>query len=152
MRSITDFFRRAVLGALRWWSRRKLAKCVEERVLDRFLELLLDVMRLTLCLDADFRKNIEDFRGRYVFRTQNGVVAASAIFENGEMTVRKEGVADPNVAVTFADGAALCELLLSRDPDVFALVLDNKLSYEGNLNYVLKFGFMAKRLQHRLGF
>ena len=150
MKTITDFFRRTVVKALHWWSRRKLVKCLQGEVLDEFLEALLEAMRLGFRLAPHYRKNIDGFRGRYVFRSQDGAIAVSVLFENGEMIVRDEAVADTDVTVTFKDGAALFGLLLSKDPDIFALVLDNKLSYEGNLNYILRFGFMAKRLQHDL--
>lgn len=132
-----------------WWLRRLLVKRIGDAALDEFLELLLKVMRLRLRIDPDYRRNIEGFTGRYVFRTRNDV-AVSAVFENGTMRVLDEALSDGDVIVTFKDNAALCEFLLSRNPDVFAFVIDNKVEYEGNLNYVLKFGYMARRLQLEL--
>jgi len=133
-----------------WWLRRKLVRTMTDEALDEFLELLLKVIALKLRIDADYRKNIAGFKGRYVFRTHDGKIAVSAIFENGELKVLDDEIAATDVTVSFKDGAALCKFLLSKDPDVFAFILDNKIDYEGNLNYVLKFGYMAKRLQLEL--
>lgn len=133
-----------------WWLQRKLVKNMTNEALDEFLELLLKVIALKLRIDARYRQNIAGFRGRYVFRTQDGKIAVSAIFEENELKVLDDPVKESDVTVTFKDGAALCEFLLSKDPDVFAFILDNKIDYEGNLNYVLKFGYMAKRLQLEL--
>ncbi len=147
---VADLLRRAVFGVWYWWSRRRLVRCVETELLDEFLELLLEVVGLALRFDASYRRNVEGFRGRYVFRSEDGVVV-SAVFENGRLAVHERAIPDPDINVCFKNGGALCRFLLSKNPDVFAFVLGNKLSYEGNLNYVLKFGYLAKRLELELG-
>lgn len=121
---------------------------IEAGLLDVFLENLLRTIRLALFLDPRFRKNIEDFDARYVFESEDGRVAASAIFRNGRMRVKTVAIPDPTVKVTFRDDLCLWQFLMADDPDVFAFVLGNKLRYEGNLNYLLKFGYMAKHLKH----
>jgi hypothetical protein len=113
-----------------------------------FLENLLRTIRLVLFLDPRYRKNIEGFDARYVFESEDGRVAASAVFRNGRMRVKTVAVPDPTVKVTFRDERSLWQFLMADDPDVFAFVLGNKLRYEGNLNYLLKFGYMAKHLKH----
>jgi hypothetical protein len=124
---------------------------IETGALDDFLELLLKVIRLVLCVDRKYRRNIKDFDARYAFRSQDRKIAASAVFKNNKMKVKKEEIPDTNVTVLFKDGKALWEFLMAPDPDVFAFVLQNKLSYEGNLNYLLKFGYMAKHLKVMFG-
>jgi hypothetical protein len=107
-------------------------------------------MRLVFYLDPRYRKNIEGFEARYVFESEDGTVAASAVFKNGRMRVKTRAVPDPTVRVVFRDDHALWQFLMADDPDVFAFVLGNKLRYEGNLNYLLKFGYMAKQLKRML--
>ena len=63
------------------------------------------------------------------------------------MKVIRSEISDTNVTIIVKDGKALWEFLMSDNPDVFAFVLDNKLTYEGNLNYLMKFGYMAKSLK-----
>jgi len=130
---------------------RRLARSItmiESGLLDVFLENLLRTIRFALFVDPRFRKNIEGFDARYVFESEDGRVAASAIFKNGRMRVKTVAIPDPTVKVTFRDDLCLWQFLMADDPDVFAFVLGNKLRYEGNLNYLLKFGYMAKHLKH----
>ena len=88
---------------------------------------------------------------RSAHRSEDGRIAASAIFKKNKMKVKKDVVADTNVTVFFKDGKTLWEFLMADDPDVFSFVLENKLRYEGNLNYLLKFGYMSKRLKLMFG-
>jgi hypothetical protein len=130
---------------------KKMTSCVKTELLDDFLEMLLRVIRLTLCVDHGYRRNIKDFNARYAFRSEDGRIAASAIFKNNKMKMKMDAVEDTNVTVVFKDGKTLWEFLMADDPDVFSFVLENKLRYEGNLNYLLKFGYMSKRLKLMFG-
>lgn len=147
MNTVLNIFRRFSLKR----AVKKMINRIETGALDDFLELLLKVIRLVLCVDRKYRRNIKDFDARYAFRSQDRKIAASAVFKNNKMKVKKEEIPDTNVTVLFKDGKALWEFLMAPDPDVFAFVLQNKLSYEGNLNYLLKFGYMAKHLKVMFG-
>jgi hypothetical protein len=124
---------------------------IDSDLMDNFLGLLLGILSLVLALDGKYRENIRGFNARYAFRSKDNRIAASAVFENNKMKVKKYEIPDTNVTVIFKDGKALWEFLMSKNPDVFAFLLDSKLSYEGNINYVMKFAYMAKHLQHRFG-
>ena len=128
-----------------------MSKCIETGLMDGFLELLLKAVRLVLCVNRKFRRNIKDFSARYAFRSVDGKIAASAIFKNNKMKVKKNAIEDTNVTVIFKDGKALWEFLMGKDPDIFAFLLESKLSYEGNLNYLMKFAYMAKHLMYKFG-
>jgi hypothetical protein len=134
----------------RLWSR-KLVEELYGEVTDKFLEFLLAGMDLAFCLSKDYRKNIQDFEGRYVFRTADNLVAATATFKDGDMRRHKESKDDWDVRITFKDAAALRAFLFSRDQDIFESVLANDVEVDGNPNYIYKFGFMARDLGHRLG-
>jgi len=130
----------------------KIIKGIETNLLDDFLELLLKAVRLILRLDRKYRRNIKGFNARYAFQSQDGKIAASAIFENNKMKVKNKTIPDTNVTVIFKDGKALWEFLMAKNPDVFEFLLENKISWEGNINYLLKFAYMAKHLQHKYSF
>ena len=131
---------------------KKVINCIETDLMDEFLELLLKIFRLVFYLNiAGFRENIKDFNARYTFRTEKGKIAASAIFKDDKMIVEEEEIPDTNVTVIFKDGKALWEFLMAGNPDVFAFVLANKLSYKGNLNYLMKFAYMAIHLKVMFG-
>lgn len=125
----------------------RLQKDIENGVSDNVLELLLKIMKLAFWLDDDYRKNIERFHARYAFRSQDGGIAASAIFYNGKMDVKSQEIQETNATIIFKDGKALWELLLADDPNIFEFILSNDLWFEGNFNYILKFAYMARHLK-----
>lgn len=126
---------------------KKMINSIETDLLDDFLEILLKVIRLALILDPHYRRNIQGFNARYAFQDEEGQIAASAIFQDGKMKVKKYKIENTNVTVIFKNGKALWEFLMSKNPDVFAFVLESKIRYQGNPNYIMKFGYMAKHLQ-----
>jgi hypothetical protein len=144
---IPSFFSERVLR--RWWGR--LINELEGSLTDKFLELLLDGMDLAFILFKDFRSNIENFRGQYVFRTADNVVAKSATFADGNMQVHETAVEDWDARITFKDAAALRRFLFTRNQDILNSILANEVETDGNLNYIAKFAFMAKDLERRLG-
>jgi hypothetical protein len=140
----------AGLWITRLWSRR-LREEIGGIVTDKFLELLLRGLDLAFCLSKSYRRNLRDFAGRYLFQTADGLVAAAATFGKGEMHVHEEAIEDWDVRITFQDAAALRGYLFSRDQDILDSILANEVEVDGNLNYVYKFGFMARDLARRLG-
>lgn len=141
-----------------WYHRRLLAKVMDQlkkelqgKATDAMLELLFTVMRIALIVHKDYRKNIIGFTGSYSFESKDGSVAASAIFANGKMSVKRTALANPTVRVKFDSPQSVCDFLLNPDPNVFDFILENRLSYYGNLNYMMKFGYMAKKLKSLFG-
>lgn len=121
------------------------------KVTDDFLELLLRGMDLSFCLSKGYRENIRDFEGTYVFRTDDGQVGCSAVFHDGTMEVDRGLQSAYQVRVSFKDPKALWRFLLAENQDILDSILANEVEVEGNLNYIYKFGFMVRDLQHRLG-
>ena len=118
---------------------------------NRFLDFLLRSMDVLFFFWEDFRENIKDFEGSYVFRTAKGPVVDSVTFKNGDMEVHDKDIKDCNVRVTFKDPKSLRSFLFSDDQDILDSILDNAVEVDGNLNYIFKFGFMVRDLEHRLG-
>lgn len=134
------------------WSRR-LKEELCGKATDKFLELLLYGMDLAFCLSEGYRKNIEGFKGRYLFRTADGDVAVAATFKDGDMEVNEEPTDDYdwNVRITFKDAAAFRDFIFSKDQDILNSLLKNEVEMDGNVSYIYKFGFMARDLGRRLG-
>lgn len=150
MKKIANAFRNFMLKRVVKKIKKALAN-IETNLMDDFLELLLNMIRLALLIDPKFRRNIEDFSARYTFRSQDHKIAASAVFDKNKLKVSNKQLDNTNVTVIFKDGKALWEFLMSKNPDVFAFILENKLNYKGNLNYILKFGYMARHLALKFG-
>lgn len=126
---------------------RKIMKAIESGLLDAFLETLLKAMCLLFLIDKSYRKNIEGFNARYAFVSREREIAASAIFKNNKLKIVHEEIKDTNVTVVFKDSKVLMEFLFDRNPDIMNAVLNNDVTYDGNLNYLSKFAYMAKHLQ-----
>ena len=137
---------------------RKLKRQLLGTATDRLIEFLLKAMSLSFYLlkkDVNYQNHLRDsegkaFQGRYLFQTQKGDVVASATFENGDMRVRKDATSDWDAKVTFTNGKALRKFLFSEDQDIINSLAENEVEVEGNLNYIYKFGFMAKDLLQRV--
>jgi hypothetical protein len=112
-----------------------------------FLQLLLGLMSVVFMFDHDFRKNIEGFNGRYQFKSRDGLMTVAALFGDDRLEVREEEIPNPDITILFKDGKALMGYLLSPKPDILGSMLRQEVSLDGNLNYLYKFAFMAKRLQ-----
>lgn len=122
-----------------------------DQATDDFFELLLTGMDLAFMLSKDYRKNIEGFNGKYLFRTVDGSVKASAIFAGGKMKVCEDAIDDWDVMIQFKDAPALSRFLLSRDQDILNSLLKNEVEVHGNANYVYRYGFLVRDLGRRLG-
>jgi hypothetical protein len=150
LRSIPKFSERTGRRVARW-SSGKLIKELDGAATDKFLELLLGGMDVAFCLIKDYRENIENFNCCYQFETRDGSVKSGAIFKNGEMKIQGEGIPFPDAKVTFEDPESFWKYILSKDQDLFDLILKNKIEIDGNMNLIFKFCFMAKELKQRLG-
>jgi len=118
---------------------------------DKCFELLLNGMKWAFRLSPRYRKNIKGFRGAYVLRTGDDLVSASIVFDQGKMKVYEDAINDWDIKVTVKNVQAFLKFLFSRDHDILNLVLANEVEIEGNLNYIYRFGFLARDLARRLG-
>jgi len=117
---------------------------------DALLQLLFNGMKLMFTLLPAYRRNIEGFKGRYVFRTLHDGVESSAWFVEGRMEVAEQAIEDWDVRVSFKDADALRAFLFSPNPDVLKALLEDDVETDGNVNYIYKFAFMTRDLQRRL--
>lgn len=121
--------------------------CLESEAAEEFLETLLSLMRIMFVLNLEYRRNIEGFRGRYQFISLDRRITMAALFDDGRMTVRETVIPDPDITITFRDGRTLINFILSPRQDIIGAMLRQDVRTEGNLNYLYKFGYMAKQLQ-----
>lgn len=122
-------------------------KSIESEFAEDFLQLLLTLMSAAFFIDHDFRKNIDGFKGRYQFKSKDGEITVAALFEKDRLEVKEKEINNPNITVLFKDGKALMGYLLSPKPDILGSMLRQEVTLDGNLNYLYKFAYMAKRLQ-----
>jgi hypothetical protein len=131
---------------------KRLRKESLEELTDECLEFLLRGMELAFYLSRGYRRNIQEFKGAYLLKTRGNLVAASVTFDRGKMKVHENAIDHWDVRVTFKDVQAFWRFVFSQEHDILNLILANEVEIDGNLNYIYKFGFLARDLAHRIGF
>ena len=126
---------------------KRFTDCLSSDFAEDFLQLLLNLMSVVFFFDREFRKNIEGFTGRYQFRSKDGKITVAASFADNRLEVAEKEIPNPHITIYFKDGKALMGYLLTPKPDILGSMLRQEVSLDGNLNYLYKFAFMAKRLQ-----
>jgi len=140
-----------LLNIFRRWQRKRVESrflsCLQSATAENFLGLLLKLMSLVFKLDKDYRKNIVGFGGRYQFRSVDNSVTVAAVFNGKDLKVKQRLIPDADVSVIFKDGRSIMNYLLATDRDILRLMLNNEVVLQGNVNYMLKFGYLANHLQ-----
>lgn len=119
----------------------------DSEITEEFLELLLNAMRISYFFNRDFRKNIEGFGGRYLFKSRDGKITVAAVFEDGRMKVMEKEIGDTDITISFRSAKALRDFIFSPKPDILGSILRQDVVVDGNFNYMYKFAYMAKHLQ-----
>lgn len=125
----------------------KFLRSLQTEFAEEFLQLLLNLMSLMFFLNRDLRRNIKDFNARYLFKSKDSKIMIAAIFKNKKMKVYEKEIDKTNITVIFKDDKALMKFLLSPNPDILNSILTQEVTFDGNLNYLYKFVYMARRLQ-----
>jgi hypothetical protein len=116
-------------------------------VAEEFLQTLLTLMQIVFVVNHEYRRNIKNFEGRYQFCSKDGEVTIAAVFHNNRMDVMEKKIDRPDITITFRDGRTLLNFIISPRQDILGSMLRHDVVTEGNLNYLYKFGYMAKQLQ-----
>lgn len=129
---------------------------VADEAAEEFLKLLLKCMSLAFKLDNNYHRNIDGFKAKYQFRSKDASVDKSIVviasFNGKNMKVKEKRAPVPDeevdISVYFKNGKAIINYLLQSDSrDILRPVLNNEVLLKGNVNYLLKFGYMANHLQ-----
>lgn len=97
-----------------------------------------------------FDKNLRGFEGGYVFASKDGTIQASAVFKDGQMEVLDREIDDWDVKIQFEDAQAFWKFVFAQGNDILDSILRNDVEVYGNLNYLYKFGYMARDFEQRL--
>ena len=139
------------LFLLRNWRSKRIGKkwieSIESEMAGGFLDLLLRFMQLVFWVDKDFRRNIKNFNGRYLFKSKDNRITVAAVFQKDNLKIFRKSIDNTNITVTFRNAKALMNYLLSPKPDILGSILRQDVTIDGNLNYLYKFAYMAKHLQ-----
>jgi hypothetical protein len=126
-------------------------------LMDKILEMALNAMCLMFKLLPAYRKKIKGFKGKIAFKSKDEGINVTAVFKRvgifrmWGLQVLDTAADDANVTLTFRNGSAMADFLLSGNPDIIAGILDKKLSFSGNVNYLFRFVYIARHLPVELG-
>ncbi len=126
---------------------KKLLESIESEITEEFLELLLKAMGLFMLCNKEYRENIRGFNARYLFKSRDEKITIAACFKKNKMKVTEGIIDNTNITIIFKNAVALRNFLLTPKPDILNSILKQDITLDGNLNYLYKFAFMAKRLQ-----
>lgn len=128
---------------------------MDSKNMDVLLELGLKAMSLLFFLSPEYRENIKGFNGKIAFKTVDGELGATAVFGRWlfwpALRVRRTAIKNSNVTIVFSDGHAMASFITEPSPDIISGMLDNKLNFTGNMNYILRFVFLAMDIPDSLG-
>jgi hypothetical protein len=149
MISLFNIYRKLRRGKVR----RQFLKRLENNIAEVILILVLNLMNWWFKTDKEFRRNIDGFTGRYQFRNADESFTVAALFTGKGLKVKKGLIKDEDVSVIFKNDKSLetlMKFLLTRDPDILKLILNNEVKVEGNMNYMFRFLYIAKQLKAKL--
>lgn len=124
----------------------RLLNTIAGRVTENVMDLVLGMMSILFLLDREYRKNILNFEATYVFTDQKGSFYTAAVFHNGSLKVGNRKVNDPTFTLRFRDNEALIKMFFSGAPDILNATLNQEVDFQGNINYINKFAYMALHL------
>ena len=126
---------------------KKFVNILESKAINDIMDVLFKLFSLVFVFDKKFRKNIENFNARYLFKSKDNEIHVAAVFKNSKMKVYKKEIDNTNVTVIFKDAPSLVKFITSDNPNLLIAILNQDIVVSGNLNYIYKFGYMAKHLQ-----
>ena len=118
---------------------------LKDAATDDFVRIMLYGMELAFIISPAYRKSIKNFKGICAFKTEDGRVHVSALFNKGRMRVRDIAEPKANVTVVFRDTRALWSLLETQD--LLNSLLENSLDVYGNANAMYRFVFVVRELR-----
>ncbi|MDR0920261.1 MAG: SCP2 sterol-binding domain-containing protein [Oscillospiraceae bacterium] len=125
---------------------KKILSCISGHITEDIMDLLLKLMSIVFLLDKKYRQNIKDFTAKYVFTSKENSFYVVASFNNEKMKVSKKEVDNFDFKLIFRDNKSLIKLLFSGAPDILEAMLNQEVDFDGNINYMSKFGYMALHL------
>ncbi|MCD6262002.1 MAG: hypothetical protein J7J52_03145 [Deltaproteobacteria bacterium] len=121
--------------------------CFEFEMAEDFLQVLLSLMQIMFILNPGYRRNIDNFHGRYQFLSKDGQITVGAVIKDGHMKIKEGEIDNPHIKIIFRDGKALLNFIISPRQDILGSILHHDVETEGNLNYLYRLGYLAKQLQ-----
>lgn len=83
------------------------------------------------------------FNAKYQFSTRDGKFDFYLVFNEGEITTGEGKIDDPNITIFYKNRATLAETWNKSADETLEYLLDNRMSYKGNMSYLTKFSYLT---------
>jgi hypothetical protein len=161
--------KRRVFKRLRKTALHSFSDSLEDEAAEELFMTSLGLMEIMFLINSDYRRNIEEFQGTYLFRSKDSGATVLVQFDRGQMRtmedVLEEDSPKADATVTFKNGRAMINFLFNpiariwedltdeeigvdrpHTIDIMESLRRNEVNFTGNLNYLYRFAFMANHL------
>lgn len=83
------------------------------------------------------------FNAKYQFTTRDGEFDFFLVFNDGEINTGEGKIEDPQIVISYKNKALLAETWNKSADETLEYLLDNSMSYEGNMTYLTKFSYLT---------
>jgi len=83
------------------------------------------------------------FNAKYQFSTRDGEFDFYLVFNEGEISTGEGKIDDPNITIFYKNRATLAETWNKSADETLEYLLDNRMSYKGNMTYLTKFSYLT---------
>ncbi len=83
------------------------------------------------------------FNAKYQFTTRNGDFNLYLIFKDGNIKADEGIIEDPNITIIYKDKETLAETWNKSAEETLEYLLDNSMSFKGNMTYLTKFSHLT---------
>ncbi|MBD3197574.1 MAG: formate acetyltransferase, partial [Candidatus Lokiarchaeota archaeon] len=83
------------------------------------------------------------FNAKYLFTTRDNQFDFHLIFKDGNITTGEGKIDDPNITIIYKDTETLATTWNKSADETLEYLLDNSMSYKGNMCYLTKFSYLT---------
>jgi hypothetical protein len=124
----------------------RLASALSPESMGEILETALKGIGLLCIFHSGLKEEVQTLRAVYLFATTDRRMTVTAEFSNGLLKVGRGAAGPINVALIFHDIPAMMRLFATPQPNLLHAILSQQISFEGNLNYLLKLAYLLRRI------
>jgi hypothetical protein len=131
----------------RAWLSRTYRSHLREEAADSLLEYALRALTVIIEKNPRLRTNATDIDAVYHFSVERARRDISLHLDRRGARVRRGVPDNPDVSIGFRDSVSVLSFLLAPKPDILRSLLNQDITVDGNVNYLLKFAYLANKLK-----
>jgi hypothetical protein len=123
-----------------------IAETLSPESMGELLETLFKGLGLLLVVHPGLKSTVAPLRAAYRIATSDNRMNVWARFSSGTVSSGRGEGGPVNVTLRFTDVASMLRLFSSPKPDLLGAMLRQQVSFDGNLNYLLKLAYLLQRV------